>query len=241
MRNQRLNKQVVGSGEVAKPTLTRTERGKIDKNRRIRDASRALFVSRGFEDTTVREIAQLAGVAQGTLFLYAASKRDLLFMLYNDLLEDVVRASEGLADSDLSVLEYFMESSRLHFIRLIDDMAIARCALVHLNLYDKSEQSDRFTRIAEQTTDSMRKRLERAAESGELAEPFSVDLMAMMSFSLIVEMFRRFIRAELPDIRESMEQTCGQMTVLLKGLGATADALVIRSPELRRFLGSGVG
>ena len=60
------------------------ERNKLDKLRRIKKAARELFIARGFDDTTTREIAARAGVGMGTVFLYADNKRDLLFLTAND-------------------------------------------------------------------------------------------------------------------------------------------------------------
>lgn len=43
----------------------------------ILGAARAVFAAKGFADATVDEIAQVAGVAKGTLYLYYKSKRDI--------------------------------------------------------------------------------------------------------------------------------------------------------------------
>ena len=65
------------------------ERNRIDKLQRITEAARTLFVEKGFDETTTREIARRANVALGTLFLYATDKRDLLFLICTDELEDL--------------------------------------------------------------------------------------------------------------------------------------------------------
>ena len=59
-------------------------RASLSKLRRIKDAARELFIAKGFDDTTTREIAQRASVGIGTLFIYADNKRDLLFLVAND-------------------------------------------------------------------------------------------------------------------------------------------------------------
>ena len=66
------------------PTLGRRERGKIEKRRRICEATREVFRRKGYEAATTREIADLADVAIGTLFAYASDKRELLMMVIND-------------------------------------------------------------------------------------------------------------------------------------------------------------
>src|ERR1700760_1724174 len=74
-------------------------KNKAEKLQRIRKAARALFVKRGYDDTTMRDIAKRAEVGFGTLFTYASDKRDLLFLIFNDELDNVIanavsRASE---------------------------------------------------------------------------------------------------------------------------------------------------
>jgi AcrR family transcriptional regulator len=66
---------------------------KQDKRARIRAAAWHLFTHQGFDKTTTKEVAERAGVATGTLFLYAPDKTDLLFMVIHDELERVIDES----------------------------------------------------------------------------------------------------------------------------------------------------
>jgi TetR/AcrR family fatty acid metabolism transcriptional regulator len=45
----------------------------------ILEAARKVFADRGFHEATVEEIAEAAGVAKGTVYLYYESKRDVYF------------------------------------------------------------------------------------------------------------------------------------------------------------------
>lgn len=54
--------------------------------------------------TTTRQIAVKAGVAVGTLFLYAADKRDLLFLVVNDELEQVASKAVAAVRSDVPLI-----------------------------------------------------------------------------------------------------------------------------------------
>jgi AcrR family transcriptional regulator len=73
--------------------LGRRERSKLDKRRRISEAARAVFTEFGYERANMREIAKRAGVATGTLFLYAPDKRNLLLWILNDDLDHVTEAT----------------------------------------------------------------------------------------------------------------------------------------------------
>lgn len=59
----------------------RRERKKQEVRRRIYDAAFALFLERGFENTTVEAIAERADVAKGTVFNYFPRKTSLLAAL----------------------------------------------------------------------------------------------------------------------------------------------------------------
>ncbi|HUP26975.1 MAG TPA: TetR family transcriptional regulator [Chloroflexia bacterium] len=50
-----------------------------DKRRLIIEAARSLFTTRGYETTTMAEVARSAGVAVGTVYLYFKNKNDLLY------------------------------------------------------------------------------------------------------------------------------------------------------------------
>ena len=67
---------------------------------RLEQAALELFVERGFEQTTVAEIAQRAGLTERTFFRHFADKREVLFAGAGALQEFLVRA---VADAPGSV------------------------------------------------------------------------------------------------------------------------------------------
>lgn len=216
--------------------LSRTEIGKRDKLRRIREASRALFLSRGYEEATIREIARLAEVAQGTLFLYAASKRDLLFMLYNDIIEAAAAESLAVPHAELSLAEALMHIALANVQAYTADIAIARLGLVNLNLYDDSDQASRFVALHGTVTDLVARLLRKGREDGRLSADFDVELIAGMVISVMVEGLKTYLRADLPDIARMMRDTHGQIAVILRGLGAGPETLVIRDQRIAGWL-----
>lgn len=64
--------------------LGRRERARADKRARIASAAADLFAEYGFEHVTTHQIAERADVGAGTLFRYAATKGELLLMVYNE-------------------------------------------------------------------------------------------------------------------------------------------------------------
>ena len=62
-----------------------------DSRGRLRQAALDLYGERGFEHTTVAEIAKRAGVTERTFFRHFADKREVLFAGSEDLQEALVR------------------------------------------------------------------------------------------------------------------------------------------------------
>jgi AcrR family transcriptional regulator len=70
-----------------------------DARGRLERAALELFIERGFEQTTVTEIANRAGLTQRTFFRYFADKREVLFWGQGALRELLVGAIASAPDS----------------------------------------------------------------------------------------------------------------------------------------------
>lgn len=68
---------------TSQPSTSRRQANKQDKLERITVAAQTLFATKGITDVTTSQIAREAGVAAGTLFLYAKTKGELLFLAQN--------------------------------------------------------------------------------------------------------------------------------------------------------------
>jgi TetR/AcrR family transcriptional regulator, cholesterol catabolism regulator len=69
---------------------SKRERKKRDKEARIRAAALALFREKGYAETTTREVAERAGIATGTLFLYVKNKEELVDFVFTGEIAAVV-------------------------------------------------------------------------------------------------------------------------------------------------------
>lgn len=75
----------IGTSNTAdSATLTRRERKKQETRRRIYSAAFELFLDKGFEETTVEEIAERADVGKGTVFNYFPHKTSFLAAIFED-------------------------------------------------------------------------------------------------------------------------------------------------------------
>lgn len=89
-------------GRAARPGaeegLGRRERRRLEVAQRIRQAAAELFAEKGYDATTVEEIAERADVAKATFFNHFGRKDALLHAISEDLLEQI-RAAHGSPDT----------------------------------------------------------------------------------------------------------------------------------------------
>ena len=85
--------------------IGRRERAKRDKRERIMAAARELFAERGIGRVTTQQIADRADVAIGTLYLYAATKAELLIMVQNHKFAAAIETGLAAASASRASLE----------------------------------------------------------------------------------------------------------------------------------------
>jgi TetR/AcrR family fatty acid metabolism transcriptional regulator len=98
----------------------------------ILDAATQVFAMKGFNRATIRDIAQAAGVADGTIYNYFANKTDLLFGLL-DRLNDTERRPESFAQvTDASPSTFFRAYVRERVEALWSNAELFRAVLPEL-------------------------------------------------------------------------------------------------------------
>jgi TetR/AcrR family fatty acid metabolism transcriptional regulator len=107
------------------------------KRERILDAAVRVFAAEGFYNAKVAQIAQLAGVADGTIYLYFKSKDDLLISLFEDRMERInANLREALVASP-SAVERLRSVVRLHLELVEQNRPMAEVICVELRQSSK--------------------------------------------------------------------------------------------------------
>lgn len=68
------------------------EIGREEKRRFILNAAAAIFGAKGFHATTIKDIAEAAGIAHGTFYLYFKDKKDVYLALYTEFRTRIMEA-----------------------------------------------------------------------------------------------------------------------------------------------------
>ncbi len=81
---------------------TRATQKALLTRQRILDTALSLFVSKGYEKTTMREIATEAGCSLGLAYRYFASKEELVLELYRNLVAQLEEQANQLAPDSIA-------------------------------------------------------------------------------------------------------------------------------------------
>src|SRR5688500_8361292 len=94
--------QQIRRGGARRPGGQARERG-LRQEAALRHAALELFAAKGYDRTTIEEIAERAGVSRRMFFYYFASKEDVLFawhpLWFHDIERLVAAQPEHLSDS----------------------------------------------------------------------------------------------------------------------------------------------
>jgi AcrR family transcriptional regulator len=214
--------------DAASRPMGQRERNKIDKLRRIKDAARDLFVAKGFDDTMTREIAIRAGVGLGTIFIYAANKRDLLFLIVNDELENVTKEAEASINDRASLLENLLDISRRHYEFFGRQPALSRLVLREMVFYDSGAQAGRFQTTRERLIELIGNAAQLAIMHKSTSPSETPQFIGWTIFCIFQVELRRWLSHDNPNLREGLALLQRALTLFIKGLNPTDNALMLR-------------
>ncbi|HEY8578886.1 MAG TPA: TetR/AcrR family transcriptional regulator, partial [Beijerinckiaceae bacterium] len=189
-----------GDGDTAVEAMGQRERNKADKLRRIKDATYELFTTKGFDETTTREIALRAGVGLGTVFTYADNKRDLLFLVANDDLEAAMgKARDSLAPGK-PLAAALIDIFRPHYAFFARQPALSRLMLREMTFYDAGAQAARFKTTRENLLALIRTVVKAAKAEGSIASSRKDEEIAWVMFCIYQVELRRWVAAGKPSV-----------------------------------------
>jgi AcrR family transcriptional regulator len=216
--------------------LGQRERNKLDKLRRIKDAARELFVAKGFDDTTTREIAVRASVGIGTIFVYAANKRDLLFLIVNDELDKIEQMAEAAVEETASLLDNLLRVARIHYEFFAQQPALSRLVLREMVFYESGTQAGRFQKTRERLIDLLGRIAASAMAQKTIGVSEQPRFIGWIVFSIFQVELRRWLSDDNPDLQEGLQALERGLRVVITGLTPTKAALRLRTRGHRSAL-----
>lgn len=207
---------------IPKEPLSVRERGKQRRRIRIKEAARSVFVERGYEASTTREIADRADVSQGTLFAYAPTKSELLLMIINDDL-DVLRA-DGFGSNALQrplqdVLLAFAGRD-MHYWAQYPEMARQARRELGVVLLGRESGPEALRYAAWKPT--LLKQLSAIVvakqATGEVSATVQPDLVAELWWAIYNQNLHNWLMSDQPDLAKGLTQLRNLLQLAITGV-----------------------
>jgi AcrR family transcriptional regulator len=191
---------------------------KSDKLRRIKASARSLFLRKGYDETTMREIARRAGVGVGTLFSYASDKRDLLFLIFNDELQQVTQTGFSNGTRKGSFLANVVVAFSGYYAFFAREPEFMRHVLREIMYYSSGPEAPRIIRGRERIMTGLNSLIIDAKRKGQIASSSNNMAIAKVIFSIYQGEVRQWLAGPKPAPAEGLRALQDALRILVLGL-----------------------
>jgi AcrR family transcriptional regulator len=201
------------------PGMTRRALAKQRTRQRLLGAARRLFISRGYEAATIRDIASAADLSTGAVFASFSDKADLFNEVIIADCETFCQKMAEVEDAG-STAETLLRLLSLGYELFHAQLPLTQAAL-GFSWIRGEEHEARSRRVARSVLDQLAEVLQRGIERDELSASLDVALTSEMLFNSYEANFRKaiFDGWAVDTLRARLES---QITVLLAGYRAAA-------------------
>jgi AcrR family transcriptional regulator len=177
---------------------------------RLEQAAMALYGEKGFDNTTVAEIAERAGLTERTFFRHFTDKREVLFGGAGALQEMLVGAVDAAPESaaPLDAVKAALEAAGLLF-QGRRDFARQRHAVIHANAELRQRELIKLAALAAALADALRLR--------GVKDP-AASLSAEAGIAVFKVAFERWVEeSDQRDLSELMEESLDELKAVTAG------------------------
>ncbi len=110
---------------------------KVDEKKKLKHkaivrAAIEIFAEKGFHNTKIKDIAQMANVADGTVYLYFSTKDDLFIKAFDELISEKLLIMRELINKEDTYFEQLSKFFDYHVKLFTDEPYIARFLSIEL-------------------------------------------------------------------------------------------------------------
>ncbi len=189
--------------------IEQRKRRKSARREEILDAARNVFAQKGFEGTTVVDVAREASVASGTVYLYFASKLDLFAALNARLLEVIAGA---MRDADAPPDLRGGTTARIHAVFEASSRHRDLLRLVFLNPDPRTEVARRMKQADEERLRPLGELLRGGMDAGVVRRADPALLAKLVNGLTITALYQCFVQSDGRDAR-AYEELVTEMIV----------------------------
>jgi AcrR family transcriptional regulator len=180
MSNKNLIDEMIAHAKLSKK--------QTDKQQKVVEAAIKVFAEKGFANTSTNEIAQVAGVAEATIFRHYGTKDNLLLSVILPFIKDFIPRTadeifNGLMSQNPATFEQFLRALIKNRIDFISDNRKLFQILVKEVMYHEEFKQELAPLVFEKIFHHFIKVIETFKERGDLIEkPTPVLLRMLLTF-----------------------------------------------------------
>lgn len=204
---------------------------RLPQERRVADimsAARRVVAERGYENALMSEIAEQAGIVEGSLYRYFENKRDLLTKVVDDWFEEVLSTDSGLA-SIRGTWNRLRHLTWRALMAIRSQPALSRYMLLEIRR-DPDYRHSRSFKLNRRFTAEVSEVFESAMAAGEFRRDVSVSLLRDMVFGCIEHSTWKFLRGEGDFAIDEVAD--GIATLIVRGMAAEPSRGVDKLDEI---------
>ena len=164
------------------PKGTLRQRQKEETEKLILETARGFFAQMGYRKTTIRKVAEKAGLGLGTIFNYFPDKASLLIATFLDDLAAVQSEALQSMPNDVSVREQFLHLSRSFYQYYARHPSLSR-TLLKESWFTRGKWADELMAEAAAYVELVKDLLLAAKERGDIRPEADCQLIAVAFFS----------------------------------------------------------
>lgn len=198
----------------------KAELARAARREEILDAARRVFARNGFRGTTIADIADEAGIALGTIYLYFSSKDDVFAALRERLGEVIATATVEAPRGSTPE-----ETTRLQIANIFAACSENRdlVRLVVLNTDPESAAAKRIRKAEADRNKPLARALQRGMRDGTVRDGDPVVMANLVSGAVSIAVYQAFVVSDGKDA-DKYRDACADMLVAYLAPSGKRDA-----------------
>jgi TetR/AcrR family transcriptional regulator, fatty acid metabolism regulator protein len=195
-----------------------------DKYHQILSAAIKVFAERGFSQSTISQIAQEAGVADGTIYLYFKNKDDILVQFYERMTDHVSSRFWEAVEEGQSAIEKLQNLIRAH-LEVFESQpngAIVYQSETHLQWRLVQEPTRQMSRMYREVISKL---VALGQKEGTIRTDLYVGLVKRLINGAVEEVINTWIHTGMDHDLASMAEPL--VDLFLRGIGTQCDTTAV--------------
>lgn len=191
-----------------------------DKYRRILNAAGKVFARHGFHQATISDIAGMAGVADGTIYLYFKNKDDILIQFFHYKMREVFARFRKEVDRADSAVDKLTSLIRYHLQAFQADKHMAIVYQAETRRYSRLVD-DQIREMAKIYFDLLAEIIEQGQREGVMRKDLYMGLVKRFFLGAVEEVISTWLMSD--DSYDLTTMTEPLADLVLKGIGSCHD------------------